>query len=317
MTFSFDDFAAAARSGNGITARDTLALRQWSWADGKMSEAEANALFDLNDIGKSNAPEWVDCFVEALSEYVVNGREPKGYFADADAAWLMARIDKDGRVDSVAELELIVRILERATNAPDTLKAYALRQIEAIVLSGEGVTRNGSELRPGSIDAVEVTLLRRLIFAQAGDGPAIVSRTEADMLFRLKDAALGADNAPEWQTLFVLGVANHLMAHSDYVPLARERAAELEAFMDDNRSSVLGFFGKMAQTRFGDLVSLWKQKDASDGPSHDDKVAADRAVIADESAWLKARQDADGQLDPLEAALLDFIASESGQSLPC
>ncbi len=45
---------------------------------------------------------------------------------------------------------------------------------------------------------------------------------------------------------------------------------------------------------------------------HDAAVAADRALAPDEQSWLKAKIDADTTLDPLEKALLAFVAEESG-----
>jgi hypothetical protein len=311
MSFAFKDFADSVKAGHSITARDTLALRQWQWADGQISEAEANSLFDLNDLGKSTAPEWIECFVEAISEYVVNTMSPKGYVSTENAAWLMARIDKDGRVDTLGELELLVKILEKATNAPDSLKTYALSQIEKIVLTGTGVTRDGGTLRPATVDAADVKLLRRLLFAQASDGPAAISRAEAEALFRIKDASLLHNNAPEWQTLFVQALGHHLMAHTSYIPLAREEAARLEAFMDDTRPSIGNFFGRLAKADFGDTFRyLFGAKAPVD---HDADVAAARAITPEESAWLKARLDADAVLDPIEKALLAFVAAESGQ----
>ena len=41
-------------------------------------------------------------------------------------------------------------------------------------------------------------------------------------------------------------------------------------------------------------------------------IAADRAIDSDEESWLKAEINADATLDPLEEALLAFIAEESG-----
>ncbi len=309
MSFEFKDFADSVKAGHPITARDTLMLLQWKWADGAISEAEANGLFDLNALGKSTDPEWIDCFVEALTEYVVNGLSPKGYVSTENAAWLMARIDKDGRVDTLGELALLVKILETATNAPDNLKSYALGQIEKIVLSGTGVTREGGALRPATVDGAEVVLLRRLLFAAAGDGPACISRAEADLLFRIKDATLLHNNAPEWQTLFVQAVGNHLMAHARYVPLACEDAARLEAFMDDKRTSLSSFFGRMAKAEFRHaLRTLFGAKAPID---HDAQVEAARTITAQESAWLRAQIDAEEQLDPIEKALLAFVAEES------
>jgi hypothetical protein len=313
MTFAFDEFAAAVRAGAPITDRDTLALRQWSWNDGRVNKAEAEALFDLNNIGKSRAPEWVDCFVEAISEFVINSTEPKGYISDDNAKWLMAQIDKDGRLDSLGELELLAKILEKANSAPESLKTYALKQIETTVLTGAGPTRVGEILRPGSIDPIEVHLLRRIVFAQAGDGPACVSEAEADLLFRIKDATLDAENAPGWQKLFVQAVGNHLMAHSSYTPLAREDAARLEAFMNDTQSSVGGFLSRMSTGGFVEnFKSLFGSKAEQSAEDHDAEVAAANAVTSIENAWLKAKLDADHTLDPLEKALLAFIAEETG-----
>lgn len=310
MSFAFQDIARSIRAEGAITARDTLALRQWNWADGKVSADEAGALFDLNDLGKSRSPEWIDCFVEAIAEYAVNGTKPHGYVSDENAAWLIGRIDKDGRVETLGELELIARILEKATNAPDSLKAYAVAQIEKTVLTGEGPTRDGSALRPATVDAAEVALLRRILFAQGGDGPAAISRTEAELLFRIKDATLLHNNAPGWQTLFVQAVGHHLMAHNSYTPLTRERAAQLDLFMNDSSSSLGRFMWRMMKpgARTG-LSALFAKKP---GVDHDATVAADSEVTAPESAWLKAQINADAELDPIEKALLAFVAEEGG-----
>jgi hypothetical protein len=321
MSFVFDDFAASVKAGAPITARDTLALRQWSWADGKITEHEAIALFDLNNIGRSNAPEWVGCFVEALCDYIVNSKAPKGYIDDANAAWLMAQIDKDGRVESLGELELLVKILEKATSAPAVLQRYALKQIEHTVLLGVGPTRDGGQLNPGSVDASEVVLLRRILFSQAGDGPACISHDEAEMLFRIKDATLLHNNAPEWKTLFVQCVGNYLMAHSSYTPLAREDAARLEGLMDKAQPSIGGFFGRMQGASFADAFKAffaeWRgsNNEAEKIAEHNAAVSADLAVTSTEAAWLKAKLDADATLDPIEKALLAFVLEETGQKL--
>jgi hypothetical protein len=311
MSFNFTDFSAAVKDGAAVTPRDTLGLRQWSWADGEIGAAEADALFDINNVGKSTSREWVDFFVEAISDYVVNGQAPRSYVDDANAAWLASRIDQDGRVDTLAELELLVKILEKATNVPQGLKDYALRQIEIVVISGKGPTRGG-DISPNRIDDAEVALLRRMLFAQASDESILVSAAEADMLFRLKDATLGKDNAAGWQTLFVQCVGNHLMAHSDYRPLARDEAAQLDAFMDNTKVSIGLFLGRMAKLEVGRAATDLFGRRATDA-GVDRRIADARAISPDEQAWLKARIDSDGTLDPLERALLAFIAEESGQ----
>ncbi len=303
MSFSFSDFAAALKAGARISADDVIEVRRWVWPDGAVSDAEAEAVFELNRLAREPAPEWADFFIEAMTEHVVNGRAPHGYVDDAKADWLIGQVDRDGPPAGGAELALVVKVLEKALNCPSPLKAWALRQIEAAVLGGEG---------PRAIDEAEVALLRRIVFAGGGDGALVVSRDEAEMLWRLKDACLGADNAEGWKTLFVQAVGNHLMAYSSYRPLDRGEAERLEAFVGDHRSNVLGFFARMRAANPAQAARTWLDGTEPEA-DHDAAAAAARAVTADEGRWLQARILADGARDPLEEALLAFVAEESGR----
>jgi len=310
MTAQFQTLAADLKGKDALAPADLLALRQSSWPDGTIDPSEAEAIFDLNAELKARDRDWVDFFVEAMSAHVVRQTRPTGHVDEDKASWLIARIDRDGRVDTLGELELLVTILEDATSVPDSLKSYALAQVESAVLTGTGPTRDGNALDPGSINAAEAKLLRRILFAQGGDGPACISRAEADLLFRIKDQTVAAANAPEWRALFVQGVANHLMAHSSYRPLARADAARLEAFMDDSRPHLGGFFKRMAAGGLSGFTTLFGAK-AVPAEDHDAQVTAARTIAPEEAAWLNEKLAAHAERDPLEAALLAFIAEES------
>ena len=313
MSFSFSDFAAALKAGARLSADDVLAVRRAIWPDGKVSDAEAEAVFELNRLACDPAPEWGDFLIEAMTDYVVNARAPRGYVDEANAAWLIDQVDRGGGLVTALELELVVKLLESALNCPASLKAWALRQIEQSVLNGEGPTRRDGPVRPGVVDEAEVKLLRRIVFAAGGDGALVVSQDEAELLWRLKDACLHADNAPGWKTLFVQAVGNHLMAYPSYTPLERGAAARLEAFVADHRSSVLGFFARMRQADpAGEARRLLAERDRP-APDHDAAVAAAEAITPSEGQWLQSHIDADGARDDYEEALLAFVAGESGQ----
>ncbi len=306
MTMHFAQIARQAATDGAITAEEILALRRAGWADGTMAPDEAEAVFRLNDSLPEPTAEWSDFFVEAIGEFVVNGTDPRGYVSDDNAAWLIARIDRDGTLQGMTELELLVRVLERATNAPERLKAYVLDQVERAVLTGSGPTRRGGELSPGHVNAAEALILRRVLFAPAGDGPAAVSCAEAELLFRIKDATVAAANALEWKQLFVQGVANYLQGvASRSAQISRERAAELEAFVADDRSSVTGFLGRMATSAPNAFGVVFGRKT----PERDRfaELRAAEAVTADEQQWLDAHLNADGQIDAYEQALIAFL----------
>lgn len=313
MSLEFGNLAAEAAADGAISAAEVLELRRLGWADGKMDPEEAEGLFTANDACLQPTPEWCDFFVEALSNFIVRTVDPKGYVDDEMADELIARIDRDGRVGTMAELELLVQVCEVALNVPERLKAYVLRQIEDAVLHGDGLTRHGA-LDKGGINAAECVLLRRLIFAPASDRPAAVSRSEAEMLFRFKDHTLYEVNAPEWEKLFVQGVANYLFGFGNHEPLSNARAAELEAFMGNEGAGIGGFLGKMLTSKpdfggaFGSLLDL-----GSHAAEADAEAEEAGQLSPGESAWLTDLLEADEELDPLEKALLAWITEETGE----
>lgn len=312
-------------------------MRRLVWGDGAVNQEEAEAIMALNTACRVRSSEWVDYFVEVMVDYVVNQQQPAGYVDQAGADWLMQWIDRDGRVDSLGELELLVKVLETAQSAPDALRAYALKQIEAAVLTGTGPTRrtglgvHDGRLDLGGINATEVELLRRVVYAQGGAGHIIVSQAEADMLFRLKAATLDKTNAPEWADLFVKCVGNHLMAHATYQPLAREQQASLDAYVADTHINLWQFARRafmapaLIRKAFGgpglsaaEMAQIVDQRVPgsvfdSEARAYDDAAAAaNLAITPAEKAWLVSRINADGATDALEIALLDFIKRESG-----
>ncbi len=309
MSVHFGELTKKVGADGAISSEEILSLRREAWSDGRISQAEAEAIFALNRQLASKSTEWVDFFVEAQGEYIVNQRAPAGYIDAENASWLMERIDEDGELGSMAEIELLVRVFERAQNVPSALKDYAISQMELAVLEGTGPTRDGGELETGNVYATEVRLLRRAIFAPASERRAAVGPKEADMLFRLKDATLGADNAPEWKQLFVQGVANYLQGYADSdAQISRERAAELETFMAETQVSVGRFLGRMAKASPDVFGKIFARTPASS--SREDDVAAAHAVTHAEREWLDARIDADGEIDEYERALLDFLAED-------
>lgn len=299
----------AFESMTPVSAEELRQLRQRLWADGAIASAEAEQLFARN-ASVQPTTEWTDFFVEAICGYLIEGAELRGYVGEDAAQWLIRQIEKDGRVETQAELELIVKLLEHANYAPESLKRFALAEIEKTVLTGSGPTRHGGALNPGRIDDAEVALLRRLVFAPAGDGPAKVSKAEAELLFRLKDATLGADNSPEWKKLFVQGVANHMMAHQAFEPSPADERRMDAPYTADPFGHVISKLGVdvAGLDEFGD--ALFGDVERERRAALDAAVAADAAVTSSEADWLKRLFEKDGARDELEQALVDFLAED-------
>ncbi|WP_271079020.1 hypothetical protein [Aurantiacibacter sp. MUD61] len=310
MSMHFANIAEQAAADGGISNEEILEMRRAGWADGKMSRAEAQAIFAAQHATTNPSPQWSDFFVEAIQQYVLEGSEPRGYASEDEAQWLIAQVKADGRVCSMTELELLTRIIEKAQNVPDALKAFVLEVLEDEVMNGTGPTRDGGELSETHVSEAECSLIRRVIFGSAGDRPAAVSRSEAEMLFRIKDATEHSANAPEFKRLFVQGVGNYLMGFSaPSGQISRERQMELDAFVADNKASVGGFMGKMAMASPNVFGVIFGKRDA--GASREEQVSEHAEITGTEKDWLDAQIELNGKIDAYDQALLDFLAEES------
>jgi hypothetical protein len=317
MTTQFIEIAQRAAADGEIAADELLSLRREGWGDGIITRAEAEALFALNMSLRTRSNEWCDFFVEAIGEFVLNGTPPRLQCSLEEAEWLIGQIDHDGVVESMVELETMVRILERAENTPEKLKDYVLAQVEREVLSGVGPTRCGGALSATHISSAECRIIRRVIFASGGHGPAAVTRYDAEMLWRLKDETLAEENAPEWDDLFIDGIANYLKGFTlQNAQLSHERKLELEGFIADNSASVGRFMGRVAKeapqvmNHFGKVFGKKRSGAESHGTDYVALAAAGEVVTDFEQQWLEAMIDADGEVDELESRLIERLASE-------
>lgn len=313
MTIHFADLARGAAADRAISDSEIADLRRSGWSDGVMTREEAEAIFALQDALDHPSNEWVDFFTEALHEYVLNATAPRGFVDEAKAQWLIAHIEKDGRVCSMTELELLVSIIEKAQNLPESLKTFVLKTIETEILTGNGPMRNGGNLSDCHINAAECTLIRRVIFAAGGDRPAAVSRAEAEMLFRFKHATTKEGNAPEFKRLFAHGVGNFLMGFtSGNAQVNRDRMIELESFISDNKTSLARFMGQMAQAAPNAFGMVFSSKDKQ--ASREEGISNAAGITPVEQEWLDQQIAANGMVDGCDLALLEFIAEEAGEA---
>jgi hypothetical protein len=301
-----------------ITDEDVLTLRREIYGDGIVHPADAELLFRLDEDIAENSPSFKALYVEALTDYVVWQRAPEGHVSEDNADWLIARISQNGRVKSDTELELLVAVIDKAHSAPGRLSAFALKQVAAAVVDGEGPLAAGRALTPGVIGLAEVEMLRRILYAQGGSRPLGICREEAEVLFDLNDRTREADNHPAWSDLFVKAVANFLMTARGYEPPTRQEALRREAWVDGATPGVGGVFTGMMQSLLtGGLRGVWRayRSDvdvaAERNDAFEESTRAAEPVTADEVKWLADRIGRDGQLHRNERALIDFLREES------
>jgi len=223
---------AEIKARGSIKDVDVLKLRRNYYEDGRISAEEADAILGLNRACPVQDPAWSDAFVEMLTDYLVEQAEPCGYLTAENAQWLIDRIAQDGKIASKTELDLLVKVIDKARWVPPSLARFALDQVRRAISDGTGPLRAATKGDPQAVSEADVDLLRRIIYAFGGEGSIAVTRTEAEVLFAIDQLTAGRENHPAWRDLFVKAIASCVMAASGYTAPSREVALAGEAWLD-------------------------------------------------------------------------------------
>lgn len=315
--------AGLLKTSDKITNYDVRNFRQEIFRDGVVSREEAEAIIALNAEISNKCAAWPEYFVETLVDYTVSKAEPRGSVSIANGEWLASKITRDGKITGILELELLVKVIEKASYTPNFLATLALQQVAEAVLEFDGDEIFGHVLIKGKLGVGAVELLRRVLYANGGESGLSISKAEAEVLFDLNDKTIETENHPAWSDLFVKAIANYLMAVSGYRGVGRTESLRRDAWLEDTQTDVAAVLANSLRS----IGQLFNKKTLLDTFSSDtdrmqnawrdrvDDVTARQNIAKDidedEGKWLADRIGRDSLLHQNERALIDFIKQEN------
>ncbi|WP_300376572.1 hypothetical protein [Henriciella sp.] len=271
--------------------------------DGIVSREEAEAVFRLNDQLADRDPAWVERFIIAIGDFLLNKQPAPGWVGEEDADWLIGMIGREDNEVSDSELDLMLSVLRRAEGAPMRLSRFCLQAVSRRIMDEGAASEEMTER------------MRRILYAPAGEASLWVSRHEASVLFGTNDAIARAANAASWNNLFAKAVLNHLIAAAHPDPGSESDALNRQAWLKDKKTNVSGFLSSMAGSftsgSWFDKVS--RDHDAAMRAREMAKEAASRAgsqITQNEKNWFLRRLGWDKSVSPAERKLVDLLNTE-------
>ena len=295
---------------------DVSALRAAFYEDGIIGLDEAQMLFSVNRASPVQDPAWTPFFVEAVTDFIVNQCQPEGYVTAENAVWLIGRASRNGRIETRAELDLIVNVLEKARWSPASLIGFALEQIRLAVTEGNGPLRSSGTTLVNEISLEDIALMRRIIFAFGGDGNVAVTRAEAETLFAINEAIESGGPNAAWTDFFVKAIANSVMATSGYAVPSRDEALRESVWLDSRDDVGPGAVAKaIANLALSDVIDLYAEQSPEERAlarleRQRIEIITNEEITEGEASWLAERLGADGRMSDNERALLDFFHRE-------
>jgi hypothetical protein len=304
-----------------VEPEEVLAVRRAVFPDGVVSREEAELLFDINEHVANDDPAWDACFVEAICDHLLNSAEPMGHVTEEGCDWLIVRIDHDSVLERVTELELALKLLEKAESCPARLAERARTWASRAILEGRGYEGRDPKTEPGQIGDAEVAMIRRVLFAAAGAGDIAITRDEAEWLFALDEATDGKAHAASWRDLFVKAIMSHLFAGGPSDLLDRNAMLHRAQFVSNTSGGLRQTLSHLASGLADGGLEGWKTR-AGQLDAHDDQMKHDaerkaQHASADllsmsEAAWLVTRIRADHRRTPNEEALVAAVKAYKG-----
>lgn len=323
---SVHDIAQRVAVSGRIEPSDVLAVRRAVYGgDCLVSRNEAEAVYAVERARRVASAEWSAFFVEALSDYLLNQAEPKGYVSDDNAAWLEGQISKRKVPSMDGDLAIAVRVIEEAREVPPAFAAFALRLAKEAVIYGDGADGQGRAHVSGRVDQADIAMLQRILWGAGSEGHLAVSREEAEALFAIADATTGAENDPAFDDLFAKAIGNYLLGATGRVMPDRATALRFEnagSYKADVVGAMGNVFGKVFGKRPASLTAMLKTPASTLAQEVEDEhaqrnmerdVAIEMAAILtpEKAGWLQERIARNGVTNGPEKALLAFVERES------
>lgn len=207
-----DKFRQAARR---IDASDVVSLLREVYPEGVRGRNEAEALLAFDREFTDPAPEWRWFIAEAVADHLLRRSAPHGVITSDKANWLVNAIAPSGRIVTAGGREALLRTIEQATEIPNKLAAFAVRNLV-------------KDANSSRLDAKDVMRLRNIL--EAGTG--CISAEEAEALFDLHDEVANAPNHASFDDLFFRAITSYLLSASNREALPRKLSFSREPRRD-------------------------------------------------------------------------------------
>jgi hypothetical protein len=249
--------------------------------------------------------------------YYVWHAPPRGYVSEHQSQELVGHLLRGKRLTDAADLELLLNIVYWAGYCPMELVYLVVEAVSQSVLDPDNAVY-GRDRMPRVIDAIDVEILRRAIYAPATDGGLVVTRAEAELLFELNNVTVESANHPAWSSFFTKAIASYMMYFSAATGIPTPEEVQRRTAWLRERRGIRGLLHAIG--------SSWAEEafDADEIFGTNDQIERERRAEARRRAlqarepvgrlaaeWLVEQIGKDGMLHRNEQALLSFIKQNS------
>lgn len=187
-----------------IEPQDILVLRKNVFPEGLVDAQDALTLLEIHRSPAEKCLEWHSWFVETMTAFIVHHSWPKGSLDEINGQWLMATIAPEGVIESAAELDLLIHVIEVSRAVPDFLSAFAIDQLRIALATGRGAYAARREGKRQGISEQDVEYVVRILKGACNNGQILLTSRENRVLGSISRIVEGRFNHPCWRNMLKL-----------------------------------------------------------------------------------------------------------------
>ncbi len=184
-----------------IDSQDILFLRKYAFPEGLTCAGDAVALLEIHRSAGTKCNDWDAGFVDLMADFIVSYCWPQGSLDEINANWIMEAFSSNGVVQSQAELDLLIHVIEISYSVPGFLSAFAIDQVRLALQGGTGAYANQRQSKRHGIAIEDIDYIRRILMGAHKGGRLNLSAGEDLVLKAINVLVSDRLNHPGWQDL--------------------------------------------------------------------------------------------------------------------
>ncbi len=190
---------------------DLYRLRQTLFRRDSLSQKQAICLFETHRKMPVSDGLWIEFSIEALAEFFLTRRGNDIFLRAIKEDFLFDVIGEVIPMTDLGHRRLALRLLLRATHVSprhqrlvfDTVLHHLMHEDRRLLID--------LERQAGSVDVLDLHLIRKLVYGAGGQYQGKIDRMTADFLLSLDQARLDFVDPLAWQHLFLKAMSLHLV----------------------------------------------------------------------------------------------------------
>jgi len=188
------------------------ALRQALYRSCPIGQEKVALLFDTHQKMPPSDRLWGEFFVEATAEVFLTRHHDQIVIDDRALNQLLDAIGGSPTIDDPGHRRLALQLLLRSTKPPEWLQALFFRTVREHLLQENRRLLIDLPRKPGTVDIVDLHLIRKLVLGAGGQYPTKVNLVAVNFLLALDEAPLAFADPDAWKTLLLKIVSSHVLA---------------------------------------------------------------------------------------------------------